>query len=345
LPLFTMSGVSGVIFSPMAQTYAFAIGGAILLALTLTPVLTSKLVPIQWQEKENFVMRGLHRIYQPAFDAALRRPKIAFVLMLVPIGLSVALFPLLGREFMPKLEEGNLWIRATLPMSVSMEQSSKHVGRMRAILRSHPEVTTVVSQLGRPDDGTDVAGFFNIELFAPLKPFDQWPRGVTKPKLTEQLANELQDTFPGVIFNFSQMISDNVEEALSGVKGENTVKVIGPDLRKNEAAAESIVDVMTSVRGVKDLGWFHSMGQPSIKIVPDRVLCERYGLNTGDVETVVQAAIGGQAVTQVFEGEKSFALTVRWLEPYRNSLKAIRSITVASVDGSQIPLGQLASIP
>src|SRR6202022_3320190 len=139
LPLFTMSGVSGVIFSPMAQTYAFAIGGAILLALTLTPVLTSKLVPIQWQEKENFVMRGLHRIYQPAFDAALRRPKIAFVLMLVPIGLSVALFPLLGREFMPKLEEGNFWIRATLPMSISLEQSAKYVGRMRRILRGCPQ--------------------------------------------------------------------------------------------------------------------------------------------------------------------------------------------------------------
>src|SRR6202022_3888876 len=170
---------------------------------------------------------------------------IALVGMLVALLLCVALFPFLGREFMPKLEEGNLWLRAALPMSVSLEQSAKHVGRMRAILRSHPEVVTVVSQLGRPDDGTDVAGFFNIELFAPLKPFDQWPRGLTKPKPTDQLSNEPHDAFPGVIFNFSQMISDNVEEALSGVKGENTVKVIGPDLRKNEAAAESMVDVMT----------------------------------------------------------------------------------------------------
>jgi cobalt-zinc-cadmium resistance protein CzcA len=344
LPLFTLTGVSGVIFSPMAQTYAFAIGGAILLALTVTPVLTSKLVPSQTEEKESFVMRGLHRVYRRAFDAALARPKIAFVLMLVPIVLSVALFPFLGREFMPKLEEGNFWIRATLPMSISLEQSAKYVGRMRSIVRQHPEVATVTSQLGRPDDGTDVAGFFNIELFAPLKAPDQWPRGVTKPKLTDQLAGEFHDAFPGVIFNFSQMISDNVEEALSGVKGENSVKVIGPDIRNNEATAESIAEVMNSVRGIKDLGWFHSLGQPSIKIVPDRVLCERYGLNTGDVETVVQAAIGGQAVTQVFEGEKSFALTVRWLEPYRNSVNAIRKITVASPDGSQIPLGQLAKI-
>jgi cobalt-zinc-cadmium resistance protein CzcA len=344
LPLFTITGVSGVIFSPMAQTYAFAIGGAIILALTVTPVLTSKLIPPQTEDKESFAMRALHRLYQPAFDLALRKPKIALVAMLVPILLCVVLFPLLGREFMPKLEEGNFWIRATLPMSVSLEQSAKHVGRMRSILKSHPEIVTVVSQLGRPDDGTDVAGFFNIELFAPLKPFNQWPRGLTKPKLTEQLSNELQDAFPGVIFNFSQMISDNVEEALSGVKGENSVKVIGPDIRANEATADSIVDVMSKVPGVKDLGWFHSMGQPSIKIVPDRVQCERYGLNTGDVEAVVQAAIGGQAVTQVFEGEKSFALTVRWLEQYRNSVNAIRKITVASPDGSQIPLGQLAAI-
>ncbi|HEX9508664.1 MAG TPA: efflux RND transporter permease subunit, partial [Myxococcales bacterium] len=344
LPLFTMTGVSGVIFSPMAQTYAFAIGGAILLALTLTPVLTSKAIPAQMEDKESLVMRALHRVYGRAFEYAVRSPKIALVGMLVPILLCVALFPFLGREFMPKLEEGNFWVRATLPMSVSLEQSAKHVGRMRSILKGHPEIVTVISQLGRPDDGTDVAGFFNIELFAPLKPFDQWPRGVTKAKLTEQLSSELQDAFPGVIFNFSQMISDNVEEALSGVKGENSVKVIGPDIRGNEATADAIVDVMGKVRGVKDLGWFHSMGQPSIKIVPDRMQCERYGLNTGDVEAVVQAAIGGQTVTQVFEGEKSFALTVRWLEPYRNSINAIRKITVATPDGSQIPLAQLASI-
>ncbi|HKD43123.1 MAG TPA: CusA/CzcA family heavy metal efflux RND transporter [Myxococcaceae bacterium] len=344
LPLFTMTGVSGVIFAPMAQTYAFAIGGAILLALTLTPVLTSKLIPASTEDKESPVMRNIHRVYRRAFDLVLRRPNVAFVPLLVPILLCVALFPLLGREFMPKLEEGNFWIRATLPMSISLEQSARHVGRMRSIVKSHSEIVTVVSQLGRPDDGTDVAGFFNIEIFAPLKPFDQWPRGLTKPRLTEQLSNELQDAFPGVIFNFSQMISDNVEEALSGVKGENSVKVIGPDIRNNEITADSIVDVMNKVRGVKDLGWFHSMGQPSIKIVPDRVQCERYGLNTGDVEAVVQAAIGGQTVTQVFEGEKSFALTVRWLEPYRNSVSAIRRIMVSSPDGSQIPLAQLAAI-
>jgi cobalt-zinc-cadmium resistance protein CzcA len=215
---------------------------------------------------------------------------------------------------------------------------------MRAILRSHEEIQTVVSQLGRPDDGTDPSGFFNIELFAPLRPFDEWPRGLTKEKLTDELSGELEKEFPGVVFGFSQMISDNVEEAISGVKGENSVKVIGPDLRVNEAKADAIVDVMARVHGVKDLGMFRSLGQPSIKIVPDRLRCARYGLNTGDVEAVVQAAVGGQAVTQVYEGEKHFDLTVRWTEAARSSIAAIRQITVPSPDGTQIPLGQLADI-
>jgi heavy metal efflux system protein len=361
LPLFTMTGVSGVIFSPMAHTYAFAIGGAILMALTLTPVLANRFVPAQEEEKEGMIMRVLHRVYAPFFDAALRRPKAALLFALVPIALCVVLFPLLGGEFMPKLEEGNFWIRATLPTSVSLAQSSSYVGRMRRILRGCPEdpktpctdenrsahgklVETVVSQLGRPDDGTDLSQFNNIEFFAPLVEFSKWPRGFTKEQLTEEMNKKLVETFPGVGFNFSQYISDNVEEALSGVKGENSVKVLGPDLVVNERIADQIMDVMSKVRGVEDLGHFKSLGQPDVKITPDRAACARYGLNTGDVEAVVQAAVGGQAATQVYEGEKFFALTVRWLEPYRDSIEAIREITVSTPDGSNVPLGQLASI-
>jgi cobalt-zinc-cadmium resistance protein CzcA len=343
LPLFTMTGVEGVIFSPMARTYAFAIGGAILLSFTLTPVLAGIFLK-RVSNKQNAVMRFLNRAYIPASETAMRWPRLAVVAALAMAVLCVVLFPLLGSEFMPTLEEGNLWIRATLPTSVSLEQSSKYVGRMREIIGHHPEVTTVISQLGRPDDGTDVSGFFNIELFAPLTSFDKWPRGETKEKLTEELSKELQESFPGVTFNFSQMISDNVEEALSGIKGENSVKVVGPDLRVNEAKAEAIVDTMSKVPGVKDLGMFPSLGQPSVKISPDREQIARYGLNTGDVEAVVQAAIGGQAITQVFEGEKHFDLTVRWLEPFRSNIRMIRNITVATPDGAQIPLSQLASI-
>ena len=344
LPLFTMRGVSGVIFGPMALTYAFAIAGAIALALTLTPALAARFVPAETDERDTFLMRALSRLYDPLFDLALKRPRLAPIAPLVFVALTVGLFPLLGSEYMPKLEEGNFWIRATLPKSVSLEEAARHVGKLRAVLRAHPEVEHVVSQLGRPDDGTDVTGFYNVELFAPLRPYGEWPRGLTKEKLTDALAGELSDAVPGAVFNFSQYLSDNVEEALSGVKGENSVKVVGPDLGRIEGTADAILDVMSGVRGVKDLGMDSAMGQPAIRIVPDRAVCARYGLNTGDVEAVVQAAIGGQAVTQVYEGERSFALTVRWLPRYRDSVDAIRRITVSTSSGSLIPLAQLAAV-
>ncbi|MDQ6801333.1 MAG: CusA/CzcA family heavy metal efflux RND transporter [Acidobacteriota bacterium] len=343
LPLFTMRGVEGVIFSPMARTYAFAIGGAVLLSLTLTPVLSAFALR-RVAEEETAVMRLLKRLYAPPAEGAMRWPKTAFALCIVTVVLCVALFPLLGTEFMPTLEEGNLWIRATLPASASLEDASKYIGRMREIIRRYPEVSTVISQVGRPDDGTDPSGFFNIELYAPLSPLDAWPRGMTKEKLTEQISRELRESFPGIDFNFSQMISDNVEEALSGIKGENSVKVIGPDLGVNAAKGSAIVDTMAKIPGVRDLGMFSSLGQPSIRIAANREKIARYGLNTGDVEAVVQAAIGGQAITDVYEGERRFALTVRWLEPYRASIAAIRGITVGTPDGAQIPLSELATI-
>jgi cobalt-zinc-cadmium resistance protein CzcA len=202
----------------------------------------------------------------------------------------------------------------------------------------------VVSQLGRPDDGTDPSGFYNIEMFAPLLSQGEWRRGVTKEKLTLQLSRELRESFPGVDFNFSQAIADNVEEAMSGVKGENTVKVVGPDLTVNEQKASEVVAALQRVRGIEDLGMFHSLGQPDVKIAPDRERCGRYGLNVGDVAAIVQAAIGGQAVTQVYEGEKKFDLVVRWAEPFRKDLRAIRQILVPAPDGAQIPLGQLAKV-
>ena len=358
LPLFTMTGVAGVIFSPMAHTYAFAIGAAIVLALTLTPALTKKFIRAEAEEKDSFATRQLKRVYHPIFEFGIKRPKTALAIGLVPVVLGFVLFQTLGGEFMPKLEEGNLWIRATLPTSVSLEQSSKYVARMRAILRGcpdgsmactednrrHGEVLTVISQLGRPDDGTDSAGFQNIELFAPLRPFGEWKKGVTKDSLTEELSKELADAFPGIVFNFSQMISDNVEEAMSGVKGENSVKVFGPDVVSNEKIAEQAMGVLGDVKGVRDLGLVRSSGQPSIKIVPDRQACSRYGLTTGNVESVISAAIGGKAATQVFEGDRRFDLTVRWLAPYRQSIEAIKELMIFSPDGTPIPLAQIAEV-
>lgn len=357
IPLVAMTGVSGVIFAPMARTYAFAIGTAILLALTLLPVLAVKFIPANTEEREGVVMRALHRVYDPLLEIALQRPWLAITFRGAVILSGVILFPLLGGEFMPKLEEGNLWIRATLPTSISLEQSAKYVDKMRDIVRGcpddaactsenrkYPEVVHVVSQLGRPDDGTDVTGFFNVELFAPLKPFGQWRRGLTKDELTEQINRELSETFPGVVFNFSQMIGDNVEEAVAGVKGENSIKVFGPDLEDNEKSADAIVSILETVPGVTDLGSMSSLGQPDVKITPDRRACARYGLNTGDVLDVVQTAIGGQAITRLYEREKAFDVVVRWLPPYRSSVEAIREITVSTPSGAQIPLGQIAKI-
>ncbi|HEX4336945.1 MAG TPA: CusA/CzcA family heavy metal efflux RND transporter [Polyangiaceae bacterium] len=359
IPLFTMTGVSGVIFSPMARTYAFAIGTAILLALTLLPVLAWALIPASLEEKEPLLMRALHRVYTPVANYALRFPKFAIPLRLVVVVACACLFPLLGGEFMPKLEEGNLWIRATLPKSISLEQSARYVDKMRAVVRGcpddpraactpdkvkHPEVVAVTSQLGRPDDGTDVTGFFNIELFAPLRPFDEWKHGMTKEKLTDELSRELDEAFPGVVFNFSQMIGDNVEEAVAGVKGENSIKVFGPELEENEKSADTIVNALAAVPGIKDLGKFGTLGQPDVTISPDRKACARYGLNSGDVVSVVQTAVGGQAVTQLYEREKAFDVTVRWLPQYRSSLEAIREIQIATPDNVMVPLGQVAKV-
>jgi len=362
IPLFTLTGVAGVIMSPMAHTYAFAIGGAILLALTFTPMLASRALTMHHEaveEKESLVMRFLNRIYRPVFSFSLRRPRLAISIGVVPVAIALAASVFLGREFMPKLEEGNFWIRATLPISISLEQSARYVGRMRAIVRgcptdegatctkqqqTRPEVQTVISQLGRPDDGTDVSGFYNIELLAPLSPAKEWRKGLTKEIMTQEIQKDLANAFPGVVFNFSQVISDNVEEAMSGVKGENTVKVVGPDLHVNESKAEEIEDVLAKVPGVEDLGIFRSLGQPAIRITPIRTQIGRYGLNTGDVAAVVQAAIGGQVITQVFEGEKHFDLILRWAEQYRRDTRSIRNILVSTPDGSQVPLGQLAEV-
>ena len=359
LPLFTLTGVPGAIFAPMARTYAFAIGGGILLALTLTPTLSSRLLSEKTEEKEGFLMHGIQAVYRPAFNLAMRFPKAALLFSVAPIAAVILLFPLLGQDFMPKLEEGNLWIRATLPTSTSLERSSDYTTAMRRILRgcpkdpgepctdanrTHPEIVTVMSQLGRPDDGTDVTGFSNVEFFAPLKPFDQWRAGFTKEMLTDQLNRELSDAFPGVVFNFSQYISDNVEEAVAGVKGENSVKIVGPSIEENEKDANEVAFAMKDVPGITDLGVIQSLGQPNIKITPDREKLQRYGLNIADVNAVVQSAVGGNAVVQVYEGEKLFDLTVRWLPAYRSSVAAIKSIMVATPDGMNIPLGQVADV-
>ncbi|MFZ0887665.1 MAG: CusA/CzcA family heavy metal efflux RND transporter [Candidatus Binataceae bacterium] len=344
LPLFTMRGVEGVIFSPMSHTYAFALTTAILLAVMLTPVLSTLLLRTGMQETHNFVWEAFHRFYHNLFTRVLVRPYLTLTVIVLVMAAGLSLFPRLGGEFLPKLEEGNIWARATLPLSTSLSHASGVARGVRNVFRSFPEVTDVVSQTGRPDDGTDATGFFNIEFHVDLKPQSQWPSGLTKQRLTDEIDARLRRDFPEVSFGYSQYIEDNIEEALSGVKGVNAIKVYGPDLALDERVANQIREVINGVRGITDVAVYRAMGQPNLIIKPDRQICSRYGLNVGDVAAVVQAAIGGQAVTQVLEGDRRFDLVVRWKPEYRQSSEAIRQIQIALPGGGYVPLGQVAHI-
>jgi len=262
----------------------------------------------------------------------------------VAFAIALSVVPLIGGEFMPALEEGNIWLRATFPVDISFEQSAELATEIRTVFQQFPEIIDVASQLGRPDDGTDPTSFFNSEFLVTLKPKSDW-RPTVKTK--QQLINEIEQilkTYPGITFNFSQAIQDNVQEAMSGVKGENAIKLYGPDLKALESEATRILSVMKNVTGVKDLGVFHLLGQPNLIIEVDRQECARYGLQVGDVNDVIQASIGGQAVTQVYEGEKWFDLVVRFLPEYRRDIDTIGHIQVSTPDGAKIPIKQLATI-
>ena len=352
VPLFTLSGVEGHIFGPMAKTYAYAIAGGLLATFTVSPALSALLLPERVSEIETIIVRGMRRVYRPALEFALANRIVTVGVAVLLMLLALLAASSLGLEFLPKLEEGNLWIRATMPPSISLEEGNAYVNRMRRLIKSFPEVVTAVSQNGRPDDGTDATGFFNAEFFVPLKPFSSWPKGVDKEKLTRQVKEALEAQFPGVEFNFSQYIEDNVEEAASGVKGENSVKLFGNDLETLEKTAAKIREVMSKVDGVTDLAVLSSLGQPTVKIDIDRARAARYGLAPGDVNSTIQAAIGGQAAGDLFEdgSDRHFPMVVRIAPEYRQNLDSIRRITIGAPNptgGSgviQVPLSDLAKI-
>jgi cobalt-zinc-cadmium resistance protein CzcA len=348
VPLFTMTGVEGQIFGPMARTYAYALIGSLIGTFTVTPIMASLILPEKVEEAETIAVRALHRVYEPALRFMLAHRAIAVAVGVIFLVVSGVLATRLGREFLPHLEEGNFWIRASMPMTLALPDGEAAARKMREILLRHKEVITVVSQHGRPDDGSDASPFSNVELFAPLKPFDEWPRGLTKDKLTEQLAAEFQNELPGINFNFSQYIQDNVEEAISGVKGANSIKIIGPNLEKLTTLANQVRDEMSKVRGVTDLGVFPVLGQPNLNIKIDRAKAARYGLNSGDVNTVIQAALGGAVASQILEGDRQFDLVVRYAPEFRDSVERIRQIKVgyATPNGGNayIPLDALADI-
>ncbi|HEX8030784.1 MAG TPA: efflux RND transporter permease subunit, partial [Vicinamibacterales bacterium] len=301
LPLFTLTGVEGHIFGPMAKTYAYALAGGLLATFTVTPALSAIILPVHMQETETRIMRWLHAAYMPLLRWAVGNRRIV---MTVAAGLVVVTFiavRMLGLEFLPKLEEGNLWIRATLPPTISLEEGNSYVNEMRKLIRQRPEVESVVSQHGRPDDGTDAAGLFNAEFFAPLKPVGEWPGSKDKDELTSELLGQLQKKFPGVEFNFSQYLQDNVAEAVSGVKGENSIKLYGNDLVELTNTANKIKSVLSTVKGVTDLSVFTSLGQPTIQIDIDRARAARYGLSPGDINATIRVAIGGDSAGDLYE--------------------------------------------
>src|SRR5438876_2582936 len=350
LPLFTLSGVEGHIFAPMAKTYAYALAGGLLATFTVTPAISAILLPEHVNETETRVVRVLHRLYRPVLHLAVANKLLTIAGATVLLLLAGLAIRSLGLEFLPKLEEGNLWIRATMPSTISLEEGNTYVNRMRNVIGGFPEVESVVSQHGRPDDGTDAAGFFNAEFFAPLKPADQWRAGIDKDRLTAEILDKLQAEFPGVEFNFSQYLQDNVSEAVSGVKGENSIKLYGNDLQAVTDTANKIKSVLSTVQGVTDLAVFTSLGQPTIQIDIDRAKAARYGLAPGDINATIKVAVGGDSAGDLYEpgSDRHFPIIVRLAPEYRKSADAIQHLRIgaAGPNGTitQIPLSEVASI-
>jgi len=347
LPLFTMQGPEGQIFGPMADTYAFALGGALLFALTLSPVLCRLFFANVKPTTDNFIVRSLKHFYGGQLKLALRFRWVSLGVFVGMIVVTAVIIPFLGAEFMPELEEGNIYVRGTFPVNVSLDEVSDKAATARRILQKHPETTLIINQMGRPDDGTDPTGFYNCEFSVPLKSHDDWPlvapqtgwkrwaygpmRPRTKDELIEEMNTELNASIPGVDWNFSQYIRDNVMETLSGVKGENAVKIFGPDLNRLEEIAEKVKATLSSVRGIENVGIFRIKGQANLEFPIDRSKCALWNVSVADVQDVIATAVGGKSLTQVVEGERKFDVTLRWPERLRYNEETILDIPVEVV--------------
>ena len=350
LPLFTLSGVEGHIFGPMAKTYAYALSGGLLATFTVSPALAALLLPEKVSETETIIVRGLRRLYRQVVGIvfAHRGLTVAAGLgLMTAAGLAAST---VGLEFLPKLEEGNIWLRAALPPSVSLDEGNVYANRMRRLVKSFSEVETVVTQHGRPDDGTDPDGFSNVEFFVPLKPFNTWRKGLSKDDLIAEMGDALRKAFPGVSFAFSQYIQDNVQEAASGIDAENAIKITGPDLGTLRKIAVEIRGVLEKVPGITDIQVPPLLGQPTIKIDIDRQKAARYGLSPGDINATVQAAVGGQAAGDLYEegSDRHFPMLVRLAPRYRENMDALKRITIGAPgpNGSvvQVPLAEVANV-
>lgn len=346
IPLFTMQGVPGKIFAPMSMTYGFALIGALIYAVIFAPVLGFLTASKESTTgKETWLIRNVLRVYEPTLKAALKYSRLTWALAILLLVLTGFCFHFIGGEFMPALEEGNLWIRATLPQDISFPQAVTVADSMRKTLAQFPEVRQTVSQVGRPDDGTDVTTFNNVEVYADLKPQKDWPARLhgNKDKLIEEMQSRLAK-YPGVVLGFSQNIQDNVEEAMSGVKGENSLKLFGNDFDTLTQLSEQILKIMQSVPGVQDAGIFKIGGQPNLVIQIDRDKAARFGLSAQDVNAAIAAAVGGAPVTQVIQEDRRFDLVVRFPLVDRDNADAIRKIMLPAADGTLVPLGEVADV-
>jgi cobalt-zinc-cadmium resistance protein CzcA len=347
LPIYALSGPSGKLFHPMADTMGFALVGALILTLTFVPVVISYWFKGGVEEKQNRIFNWIRDQYAGRLLWCLDHPKLTFLSALLIFGATLLLVPLIGGEFLPHLDEGALWVRATMPYTIGFEDAAKFAPQVRNILIQYPQVTVVASELGRPDDGTDPTGFFNCEFYVGLKPYGDktWKSGSlrTKEQLTRDIEAKL-DHYPGVIFNFTQPAEDAVDEALTGLKSSLAVKIFGPDLDVLEKKAVQIKNVLDKTPGYTELTVVRELGQPSLIVDADRQKIARYGINVADVEAVVQAGVGGQAATQVIQGEKLFDLVVRMEPQYRSSAREIANLLVPTPGGQQIPLSELATI-
>ena len=344
LPIYVLSGPSGTLFKPMADTMVFALVGSLVITLTLLPVLCLWFMRGGVRERRNAAFEHVKTSYTKWLDYCLARPWKTTIASGVLLVASLVLVPFIGAEFMPHLDEGALWVRATMPYTISLDESAKIAPKVRDILHSFPEVTTVTSELGRPDDGTDPTGFFNVEFFVGLKPYAQWTGAYrTKAALIEAV-NEKLVAFPGIIFNYTQPAEDAVDEAETGLKSALAVKVFGRDLDILQQKGKAIKQVLEKVRGIREVTLVQELGQPSLTININRAQIARYGLNVADINALIQTAIGGDVATTVVQGEKEFDLVVRLDAQYRDNPEKIGNILVATSAGQQIPLKELADI-
>lgn len=343
LPIFSFEKVEGKMFSPLAWTLGFALLGALILTFTLVPVMAGVLLRKNVREKHNVFVEWITRNSMRLFNLCFKGRKIAFPIAIAALVIGLSCFKFLGTEFLPQLNEGSVYVRATGPLSISLEESVKMANDMRKVFLAFDEVKQVMSQTGRPDDGTDATGFYNIEFHVDLHPQNEWKRKQSKADLIERMQQKLK-YFPGVDLNFSQPISDNVEEAVSGVKGSIVVKLFGDDFKLIELNEAKIFDIMKSVNGIEDLGIMRNLGQPELQINLDQDKMALYGVTTADANAIIETAIGGKAATKIYEGERKFDLRIRYPESFRNNVTAIGDLRVPTLSGNKVPLREIANI-